>query len=231
MARGDAMMAFGPNWHPRRATVIAAAAVTLAGGAVWLVLNHAQLPSFDAAWIHGLVSGLGIFGPLVLVGLMVLAIVVSPIPSGPIAVAAGMLYGADGGAVVSIVGAEIGALLAFSMARYFGYEAIRRSNNPVMRFIAVPRSQGALMGIVFASRLIPFISFDAISYATGLTNLSFARFAIATALGIVPICWTLAAMGAGMATGGIDWFLVVVFGGAITLLPALVAALRAWSRP
>ena len=228
MAPVDTTMAFGTIRHPRIVAVIAAVAVSFAGGATWLALNRARLPSFDAAWIHGLVSGLGIFGPLVLVGLMVLAIVVSPIPSGPIAVAAGMLYGATGGAVVSIVGAEIGALLAFSMARHFGYDAVRRSDNAVMRFIAVPRSQGALMGIVFASRLIPFISFDAISYATGLTNLSFARFAFATALGIVPICWTLAAMGAGMATGGIDWFVVVVAGGAITLVPALVAALRTW---
>ena len=212
--------------HPRKMAVLAAVTVAAACAAAWLAFNHAQLPAFDAAWVHRAVGGLGIFGPLALIALMVLAVVVSPIPSGPIAVAAGMLYGATGGAVVSIVGAETGALIAFSMARHFGYDAVRRSQNPVMKFIAVPRSQGALMGIVFASRLIPFISFDAISYATGLTNLSSCRFAIATALGIVPICWTLAAMGAGMATGGIDWLVVVVAGGAITLVPAIVAALR-----
>jgi uncharacterized membrane protein YdjX (TVP38/TMEM64 family) len=97
-----------------------------------------------------------------------------------------------------------------------------------MKFIAVPRSQRALMWIVFVSRLIPFISFDAISYATGVTNLTFGRFAIATAMGIVPICWALAAMGAGMATGGINWMLVVFLGGGITLLPAIVAGLRKW---
>ncbi len=221
-------MPSAPSRRPRKAAIVAALAVAAFGGALYIAAAHVALPAFDSDWIHQAVSDLGAFGPLVLVGLMVLAIVVSPIPSGPIAVAAGSLYGAMGGALVSIIGAEIGALLAFGMARHFGYDAVRRSQNPVMRFIAVPRSQGALMGIVFASRLIPFISFDAISYATGLTNLSFARFAIATVLGIVPICWTLAAMGAGMATGGIDSLVVVIAGGGITLVPALVAALRKW---
>jgi uncharacterized membrane protein YdjX (TVP38/TMEM64 family) len=84
------------------------------------------------------------------------------------------------------------------------------------------------MLIVFASRLVPFISFDAVSYAAGLTFLSFGRFAIATLLGIVPICFALAAMGAGMVEGGTDWMLVVTMGGAITLLPIL--AKWAWDQ-
>jgi len=213
--------------HPRR-LVLLVTAVALGGGATWLAGGFSDLSALDADWIYRLVSNLGIFGPLVLIGLMILAIVVSPIPSGPIAVAAGTLYGAAGGALISIIGAEIGALLAFGMARHFGYDAVRRSQNPVMKFIAVPRSQGALMLIVFASRLVPFISFDAISYATGVTNLSFGRFALATALGIVPICWTLAAMGAGMSSGGVNWLVVVIAGGAITLVPMIVGALRAW---
>lgn len=217
-------MRFGHIGRSRK-TVMALAigvAVTL------IAMTPAKFPVFDATWISQTVNGLGAFGPLALIGLMVLAIVISPIPSGPIAVAAGALYGATGGAIISIAGAEIGALLAFSISRYLGYDAVRRSENPVMKFIAVPRSQYALMWIVFASRLIPFISFDAISYATGVTNLAFGRFALATALGIVPICWALAAMGAGMATGGVDWMLVVMIGGGITLVPAMIAMLRKW---
>jgi uncharacterized membrane protein YdjX (TVP38/TMEM64 family) len=182
--------------------------------------------TFSDVWIRDMVRDLGIFGPLALVGLMVIAIVVSPIPSGPIAVAAGTLYGAAMGTVVSIVGAEIGALLAFSAARYLGYDAVRRSANPVMKFMAVPRSQLALMGIIFVSRLIPFISFDAISYAAGLTNLSLGRFAIATSLGIVPICWILATMGAGITTGSLNWMIVVLLGGGITLVPAIFVVIR-----
>lgn len=226
MATGNLAMQFGNFSRLRKVKALAALAAVLA--AISIVLGHNKLPVFDEAWIHQTISDLGAFGPFALIVLMVLAIVVSPIPSGPIAVAAGSLYGAPGGAILSIVGAELGALLAFSASRYFGYDAVRRSENPIMKFIAVPRSQRALMWIVFASRLIPFISFDAISYASGITNLTFGRFAIATAMGIVPICWALAAMGAGMATGGTDWMLVVLLAGGMTMTPAIVAVLRKW---
>lgn len=77
------------------------------------------------------------------------------------------------------------------------------------------------MLVVFASRLIPFISFDAVSYAAGITCLSFGRFAFATLLGVIPICFALAAMGAGMVDGGTDWMWIVVLGGSITLLPVV----------
>jgi uncharacterized membrane protein YdjX (TVP38/TMEM64 family) len=216
-------MPFVPLKQSRKALLIG---VILAASLTFIAVWRAELPVFNETWLRQTISDLGAFGPFAVIGLMVMAIVVSPIPSGPIAVAAGALYGASEGTILSIIGAEIGALLAFSLSRYFGYGAIRRSQNPILKFIAVPRSQRALMWIVFASRLIPFISFDAISYATGVTNLTFGRFAIATAMGIVPICWALAAMGSGMATGEIDWMLVVLLGGGMTLAPAIIAVLR-----
>jgi uncharacterized membrane protein YdjX (TVP38/TMEM64 family) len=226
MASGNLPKPFGHLRRSRKTVMLIV--VTVATAMTFIAAGHSEFPAFHESWIRQTAIDLGVFGPLALIGLMVLAIVVSPIPSGPIAVAAGALYGASEGAIVSIIGAEIGALIAFSMSRYFGYDAVRRSQNPIMKFIAVPRSQRGLMWIVFASRLIPFISFDAISYATGVTNLSFGRFAIATGLGIVPICSILAMMGAGMATSGMDWMLVVMVGGVITLVPAIVAAVRTW---
>jgi uncharacterized membrane protein YdjX (TVP38/TMEM64 family) len=207
-----------------KVVVVGVLAVATAIGLV--IVFRPEGSVLDEAWLRATISDLGVFGPLALIGLMALAVVASPIPSGPIAVAAGALYGATGGMLVSVAGAQIGAMIAFSAARYLGYDAVRRSENPILKFVAVPRSQRALMWFVFGSRLIPFISFDAISYAAGITNLSFWRFAIATAFGIIPISWILAAMGAGMASGGSDWMLIVTIGGGITLLPAIVTLIR-----
>jgi uncharacterized membrane protein YdjX (TVP38/TMEM64 family) len=206
---------------PKRSIIAGALTITVAAGLIFTAFAPAAPTMISAEWVHNTVAGLGMAGPLALVGLMIAAIVVSPIPSGPIAVAAGALYGTLWGGVLAIVGAALGALIAFGAARYLGFDAIRRSDNPVLAYIARPRSQSALMLIVFASRLVPFISFDAVSYAAGLTCLSFSRFAVATLLGIVPICFALAAMGAGMAAGGTDWLFVVTMGGAITLVPIL----------
>lgn len=197
-------------------------AVAILAALILPVLVETDQPVLSEAWVHDTVSGLGIAGPLALIGLMVLAIVASPIPSGPIAVAAGALYGTFWGGALVVTGALLGSFVAFGAARYLGFDAVRRSTNPILKYIAAPRSQFSLMLIVFGSRLIPFISFDAVSYAAGITCLSFGWFAVATLLGVIPVCFALAALGAGMVQGGPDWMWIVVLGGGITLLPVLV---------
>jgi len=68
-------------------------AVAVIAGLILPVLLETDHPVLSEAWVRGTVAGLGMAGPLALIGLMVLAIVASPIPSGPIAVAVGALYG------------------------------------------------------------------------------------------------------------------------------------------
>jgi uncharacterized membrane protein YdjX (TVP38/TMEM64 family) len=47
-----------------------------------------------------------------------------------------------------------------------------------------------MTGIVMALRLITFISFDIVSYASGLTSLKPWRFALATLVGVIPVSFT-----------------------------------------
>ena len=209
-----------------RGIVAVALAVTVIAVFVGLFMFKSDHPLMTEAWVHGIVVQFGMAGPIAVICLMVLAIVVSPIPSGPIAVASGALYGTVLGGTFVAIGAVLGAVVAFCAARYMGFDAIRKSNNAALKFIAKPRSQYSLMLIIFGSRLIPFISFDAVSYAAGLTCLSFEKFVIATCLGVVPICFVLAAMGAEMGDGDTNWMLIVVLGGAITALPLIAV----WAR-
>ncbi len=211
----------------RRIALLVALGLAGVGGMIfWLSGGH--LPSFDEGSVHAWVMGFGMAGPLALVALMVIAVVVSPIPSGPIAVAAGALYGTYEGAALSMAGAWLGANAAFCMARYLGHDALARSDNPVLRFIAAPHRQSVLMLIVFLSRLVPFISFDAVSYAAGLTGLSLWRFALATALGVAPVCLMLAAVGAGMTGEADRVMMLILLAGGVTLVP--VAGLWLWAR-
>lgn len=83
------------------------------------------------------------------------------------------------------------------------------------------------MAIVFASRLLPFISFDVVSYAAGLTTLSLWRFALATFAGILPASFLLAHFGGEMATGELDRILLAVLAlGLVTGIPLAVHLLR-----
>jgi uncharacterized membrane protein YdjX (TVP38/TMEM64 family) len=204
----------------KRRLVGACLVLALGLGLLLPYLMLGDLPTFSEAWVRKEINDLGAFGPAALVLFMALAIVVSPIPSGPIGVAAGAIYGTLLGGVLTVVGAFLGACIAFLCARYLGFDAIRQSENRVLKALAAPRPQWSLMAIVFASRLIPFISFDAVSYAAGLTALTLPRFALATLLGVIPVSFVLTAIGAGLHEAEMSKPLLALIGG-ITLLPVI----------
>lgn len=178
--------------------------------------------------LHARVAQLGSWGPVAVIGLMTLAILVSPIPSAPIALAAGAAYGHGWGALYVLMGAQAGAMAAFALARFVGFAAVHRwfGERLAMGLIG---SQNTLMGIVFVSRLLPFLSFDVVSYCAGLTVLSFWRFALATLAGIAPSSFLLAHFGKEMGSGDADRILLSVLAlGGLTLVPILLKLLRDW---
>jgi len=168
---------------------------------------------------------LGALGPLLVVGLMVLAIVFNPLPSAPIAIAAGAAYGHTFGTIYIVTGAEIGAICAFLIARTVGAEMIKKlvgNSFSLGRF----SSQNALTAAVFVSRLIPFMSFDLVSYAAGLTTLRFWRFAMATLLGLVPISFVLAHMGSEIVdSSGLKLTVITLLAGLLIVIPIILGAI------
>jgi uncharacterized membrane protein YdjX (TVP38/TMEM64 family) len=208
--------------------IAAGLALALTLGAAYLLLRDSALMAtiLDAGALKSFVDRLGPWGPAAVIGLMALAILVSPIPSAPIALAAGALYGHGWGTLYVLLGAEIGALAAFGIARLVGYEVLRRWLGERLS-LGWLGSQNALMGLVFVSRLLPFVSFDVISYAAGLTVLSAWRFAIATLAGIVPASFLLAHFGAEMVAGEADQALIAALAlGVLVAVPLAVKFVR-----
>ena len=179
-----------------------------------------------SAWV----AAVGPWGPVLIVALMVAAVVASPIPSGPIALAAGAAYGHVYGAYYVLAGAEIGALAAFGLARFLGRDVLHRWFGDKID-TGWLGSQNALTVTVFASRLMPFISFDIVSYAAGLSKLHFWRFGLATLAGIIPASFVFAHFGAEMARASSTPAPLAAIGlGGITLIPLVVVGVRDWRR-
>ena len=214
----------GPSWRSRAVLVVTVVAVI---GAIYLALRGGGLTDAlaDNEVLRQRVEALGWIGPIAVVALMTMAVVMSPIPSAPIALAAGAAYGHTWGTLYVLIGAEAGALIAFLLARLLGYDFLSK------RFgdrISLGRfgSQNTLMGVVFATRLMPFLSFDMVSYAAGLTPLTAWRFAIATFAGILPASFVLAHIGGEMVSAEADRIAVAVLAlGALTGLPLLIKAI------
>lgn len=177
------------------------------------------------------VERLGWAGPVAIVLLLALAVVASPIPSAPIALASGAAYGLVWGTAFTVIGATLGASTAFLIARLALRDAVRGwavVQGP-LAWLERDRSQGWLMAAVALSRLVPFVSFDAVSYAAGVTALTYPRFLLATLAGVLPVSLALAYGGeAALAAGGMDPVLAVLVLGGVTAIPILARLL--WLR-
>ncbi len=114
------------------------------------------------------------------------AVVVSPLPSLPLNIAAGAFFGPFAGTVYSIFGALGGAAASFMIARRLGREFMERFLGGHVNFCS-RCSDRVLTRIIFVSRLIPVVSFDLVSYGAGLTAMSFWKFCLATFLGMIPL--------------------------------------------
>lgn len=172
------------------------------------------------------VRQMGNIGPLVIISLMMLAVVISPLPSAPIALASGAVFGHTLGTIYIIIGAGLGSFIAFFIARLTGLPLVSKI---IGNRISLKQfdSQNSLMAVVFISRLLPFLSFDLISYAAGLTSISFMRFAIATVFGLIPASFLLAHFGGEMVQ--VDFksmTLFVLIVGFVTILPMLFSRTR-----
>lgn len=98
-----------------------------------------------------------------------------------------------------------GASLCFFIARLLGREAVvKLTSRSGLQNIEEFFKRHGRMSILIA-RLLPFISFDIVSYAAGLTSVSFWSFFVATGIGQLPATIIYSYVG-GFLTGGAKLF-------------------------
>ena len=98
---------------------------------------------------------------------------------------AGFTFGAMWGTLYVLVGANIGASLAFDLARYLGRDFISRYiKGPIDRIDRQLRNQGFLR--MLQLRLIPLIPFNLLNLAAGLSGIRKIHYVLGTMIGITP---------------------------------------------
>ena len=182
----------------------------------------------DVASVKEYLLGFGVWAPVTSFGLMIFQALIAPLPAFLVTFANAALFGWAWGALLSWASAMAGAALCFALARWLGREAIERITT---RFALEEmdlffRQYGK--HTILIARLLPFVSFDIVSYAAGLTSMSFGSFFWATGIGQLPA--TLIYSYAGeMLAGGAQKFvfgLLMVF--ALSVLAFLLRQI--WSR-
>lgn len=132
------------------------------------------------------IAGYGALAPVVSAILMIFQSVIAPLPAFLITFANGLLFGVWWGAALSWSSAMLGAALCFYIARFLGRPVIVSVLSGSTVDMSDRFFQRYGKHAVLIARLVPVISFDAISYGAGLTGMRFLWFAIATGIGQLP---------------------------------------------
>lgn len=195
---------------------IAAAVLLISGVAYWRLATHSEYDVFSPDGLQQAIASLGQSSILVYIGLIALSVVLSPLPGAPLTVAAGAVWGAIPAATYSVMGGFLGGVVAYFIGRSLGRSTVLALTGKVVYFTK-DRGEVYLGWLIFISRLLPVLSFDLISYASGLTGLSFPIYAIATLLGMIPSTLFLTYMGAtftinmtlGIALSIVFWLIFI----------------------
>ncbi len=137
--------------------------------------------------IKALILSWGVAAPLMSITLMTLQAIIAPLPAFLITAANGMVFGVFWGTVISWTGAMCGALVSFVMSRLFYRSVSKRVHNHKQAVEYIDRLSSKYgFRVILTARLLPFISFDFISYAAGLSSMKVRSFIIATGIGMLP---------------------------------------------
>ena len=205
--------------------VVAAIAVYMAVPSVHQGMNcvFAMFATSDFTVLRDFVASYGAYAAALSFLLMILQSIIAPLPAFLITFANANLFGWWKGAILSWSSAMAGAAICFYIARILGRDVAEKltSRSGLAQIDTFFEKYGK--NTILICRLLPFVSFDIVSYAAGLTSMSFSSFFIATGIGQLPATIVYSYVG-GMLTGGAKLFvtgLLIIFA-----LSALIFMMR-----
>jgi len=138
----------------------------------------------DLARLDAVVASAGALGPLAYVATFALATALF-VPGAVFGIAGGALFGPVWGTVWNLTGATAGAALSFLVARHLAAAWIgRKAGGLTRRLIAGVEAEG--WRFVAVARLVPFVPFNLLNYALGLTRIGFGQYVVASLVCMAP---------------------------------------------
>ncbi len=138
----------------------------------------------------------GYFGVLVFIFIQFFQIVIAAIPGELIQVAGGYVYGAWLGTLYLTIGAFLGTLVSFYIARALGYSLVRKiiAEEKLTRFQGMMESKKADL-IISTLFLLPGLPKDLLVYIGGLTPVQPLKFIVISTIARLPALFFSAYLG------------------------------------
>jgi len=154
------------------------------------------LGGIDQAQLQAWLKQAGIWAPLIYIALYTLGTILI-LPSTPLNLSGGAIFGAWWGTLWTSVAAVIAAVVAFAFTRTVGRDIVARKFAGRWEAMDAEMRQGGLF-YMFAIRLLPIIPYGLVNFAAGLTSIRFKDYLLGTVLGTVPGILPFVMMGSGL---------------------------------
>lgn len=183
------------------------------GGLIWYLWRTGTLTHQS---VIGFIGANPVSAPVVFI-LVYATVVVFMIPSLPLNLGAGYLWGPFLGCLYTTLGFTIGSVVAFSLARStFGQPFTRTFDNTLLNWLSRQTSDKGWKVVAFV-RLNPAFPSGPVNYLLGMTSISLVDFAWASMIFPLPLSYGIAYL--GKSAGGL-----ILDGDSQRLVQLIVAA-------
>ena len=175
-----------------------------AAAAAFFALGLDQYLTFEVlrenrALLADFVAVQGAYAVLLYIVIYVISVALSVPGAAILTVTGGLLFGQWFGSLYVLVGATIGAMGIFLIARTVLGDALRKRAGPAMQKMEVGFQENAL-SYLLVLRLIPLFPFFLVNIVPAFLGVNLRTFVIGTFVGIAPGSFVLATVGAGLGS-------------------------------
>ena len=149
----------------------------------WMLWAHSEWFR-DPQLVKKEVVAWGIWGPIIFMVLYA----VGPsflVPGAVMTIAGGLAFGTLWGSVYSLIGADVGALVAFGAGRWLGKSFVERIVGERFREGMKKIAKHGFQ-IIFYLRMVPVIPYNALNLLAGASPITFKDYFWASMIGMVP---------------------------------------------
>ncbi|NVN98085.1 MAG: VTT domain-containing protein [Geobacteraceae bacterium] len=176
--------------------------------------------------LRALFASFGIAAPLIYIAFYTFAPALM-LPGLPISIAGATVFGPVWGVVYTIIGATMGACVAFIISRYFAREWVeRRLVGSRWNKLDSETAENGWKAVAF-TRLIPLFPFNLLNFAFGLTKIRFLHYAIATFIFMLPgtiafITFSSSLLGLLKGKVSPEFFIGITLIALVSMLPKII---------
>ena len=147
-------------------------------------LGASRLGLFEPTQLQGWLRSTGMWASVFYLLLYTIATVLV-MPSTPLNLLGGALFGPWLGTLWASVGAIVAAMITFAFTRTIGRNAVSRRLSGRWQALDAELQRGGLFYMI-AIRLVPFMPYSLLNFAAGLTSVSYRDYLLGTLVGTTP---------------------------------------------